>query len=189
MTLKASRRQWELDPYLPVSDGLGLGMGWVWGEEWQSMERQWLLHRFWGNYRGDLWGGGRGAIFLLYIGSSDTPLCFLTHPSSWKTVPTALYNSYSQHSQWKMHSSREDQGQNCRIIFWDHQCKLMRMHNKEISSPFSNPFIYFTRLLLIEGWLCVLPSFQTQGIQQRKKSCPQFTFIREKIDNQVIERW
>lgn len=67
MTLKAPRRQWELGPYLPVSDGLGLGMGWVWGEEWQNMERQWLLHRFWANYRGDLWGGGRGAILLLYI--------------------------------------------------------------------------------------------------------------------------
>ena len=34
------------------------------------------------------------------------------HPSSWKTVSTALYNSYSQHSHWKMHSSREDQGHN-----------------------------------------------------------------------------
>lgn len=165
--------------------GDGLSMGWGMAEHGETVTFAQILRQLQGGFM----RRGRGAIFLLYIGSSDTPLCFLTHPSSWKTVPTALYNSYSQHSHWKMHSSREDQGQNCRIIFWDHQCKLMRMHNKEISSPFSNPFIYFTRLLLIEGWLCVLPSFQTQGIQQRKKSCPQFTFIREKIDNQVIERW
>lgn len=30
------------------------------------------------------------------------------------------------------------------------------------------PIIYFTRLLLIEGWLCVLPSFQTQDTAEKK---------------------
>ena len=42
----------ELGPYLPVPEVLGLGMGWVWGEEWQGMARQWHLHKFWGNYGG-----------------------------------------------------------------------------------------------------------------------------------------
>ena len=144
-------------------------MGWVWGEEWQAMERQWHLHKFWGNYRGDLWVGR--AIFLLCIGSSDTPLCF------WLTL--ALERQFLQLSTIAIHNTatgrcippERTRATICINIFWDHQWKLMRMHNKEISSPFSSPFIYFTQLLLIEGWLWVLPSFQTQGIQQRKKSC------------------
>lgn len=163
--------------------GDGLSMGWGMAGHGETVTFAQILRQL----RGDLWAGG--AIFLLYIGSSDTPLCF------WLTL--ALERRFLQLSTIAIHNTatgrcippERTRATICMNIFWDHQWKLMRMHNKEIPSPFSSPFIYFTRLLLIEGWLCVLPSFQTRDTAEKKSCLKQFTFIREKIDNQVIKRW
>lgn len=182
MTLNAPMREWmaELGPRLPVSDVLGVGMGWVRGEEWQGMERQWHLHKFWGNYRGDLWEESYVPPVHRKFWHSTL---FLTHPSSWKFLQLstiAIHNT----ATGRCIPPERTRARICRIIFWDHQWKLMNMHNKEISSPFSSPLIYFTRLLLTEGWLCVLPSFQTQGTQKRKHSCPQTVYIHQGEDRQ-----
>lgn len=145
--------------------GDGLSMGWGMAGHGETVTFAQILRQLQGGFM-----SGESDIPPVHR-SSDTPLCF------WLTL--ALERQFIPLSTIAIHNTatrrcippERTRATICINIFWDHQWKLMRMHNKEISSPFSSPFIYFTRLLLIEGWLWVLPSFQTQGIQQRKKSC------------------
>lgn len=184
MTLNAPMREWvaEPGPHLPVSDVLG----WGWAECGVKNGRAWRDSDICTDSEA-ITGGiyERRAMFLLYIVSSDTPLCF------WLTL--ALERQFLQLSTIAIHNTATGRcippegtrARMCRIIFWDHQWKLMRMHNKETSSLFPSPLIYFTRLLC-----ACCHHFKHRGYSREEiPALKLFTFIREKIDNQVIKRW